>query len=181
MKMRYSLSGIQWEMDGVLYGRFSVQLNNFRRNPMHASTPCLDKTSSISLYPVSYTEYSRLSYFHRYFNGRQISILVLWLSVQLPTASPCGRPGTWHPQKATSARLIIAGRPQFYPPAGPGSKFTPRHATRKRRKKKRRLQSTWHNKAAHQYQKKKSDWKSRSWDVRHTKHTQGVFSNDLVE
>lgn len=49
------------------------------------------------------------------------------------------------------------------------------------KKKKRRLQSTWHNKAAHQYQKKESDWKSRSWDVRHTKHTQGVFSNDLVE
>lgn len=84
-------------MDGVLYGPFSVQLNNIRRNPMHASTPYLNKTLSIAMYPVSDTEHTRLSYFHRYFNGRQISILLLWLSVQLPTATPCGRRGTWHP------------------------------------------------------------------------------------
>lgn len=48
-------------MDGVLYGRFSVQLNNFCRNPMHANTPCLDKTLSIAMYPVSNTEHPRLS------------------------------------------------------------------------------------------------------------------------
>lgn len=70
----------------VLYGRFSAQLKNLRRNSMHASTHYPDRALSIAMYPASNTEHSRLSYFHRYFVQRQIpiSILLLWLSVPSP-------------------------------------------------------------------------------------------------
>lgn len=143
--------------DGVLYGRFSVQLNNFRRNSMQASTPCLDKAPSTTMYPVSNTEHPRLSYcFHRYFIGHQIPIHLIVVAQRTDTNGN-SMWQTWDVAsiiKAKSARLTIAGHSFFDPLQSLHPNLHPAILPLRERKKKGGYKAHGTQKAAHQYQKK---------------------------
>lgn len=151
---------------------------------MHASTHCLGKTLSIAMYPVSNTEHSRLSYFHRYF-----------VDHQLPNCPShyCGS-ASRHQQQlhvVDMERGIRKGRNQRASPllatvffVSPLQRarihiYTPPDYARE---EKRRLQNTCiaHIRQPTSIKKKYLIGSLDPATMQRTKHTQGVSSNNLL-